>query len=381
VTQVWYPVKSSDINLPGVQPSPLLLSPIEFTPNNDINKVLQEANMLADIQTYINAPILPSSKPFPVLLYNPGGGNARFMSHFVVQQLVSNGFVVFGLEHFGDSPADHLPDGTLLTLDNPPLTNNPFLNLSDPLANYTAVQVIMELNRMYGEREYILLPVNVADNEFVIQKIKELNKQDPFWSSRLNVEKFGALGWSYGGATSIDLLVNNPLVTAAIDLDGQFFGHNKEIMNTEKPFLLFHGDIQPPSGSPGMKEALQFEISVIEQMYEDFYKRSSGTRFRSHVIGTNHGSFSDWLLFDTAQTPGPIRDQILKTSKIIINTTIAFFQRYFLCDLSVDMPTYPSSEVDFSAAFGFDPCGVFTTLKIIKAALKREDTTQTAVLQ
>ncbi|HEX4925712.1 MAG TPA: hypothetical protein VFV50_16580 [Bdellovibrionales bacterium] len=333
--QIWYPAESGSAG----GPAPYVLAPAEFAgPTDDAKKILM-ANALIETGAKLDVPVSKSQARFPVLIYNPGGGNPRFLSSFVALQLASHGYIVAGVEHVGDSMATHLPDGTPLTLDNPPLPPNPSF---DP-QTATAAQWVDQIRSEWAQRDR-LMSVTYGDNLFVLKKLVELHRGHSAFKGRLDLKKIGALGWSFGGAHAAQLLVRQREIKAAVVLDGQMFGPGKTQLATEKPFLLFHGT--HGGDAPGaLGEALKVLNAETESWNVHLVEKSTGPRYRAWVHGTEHGSYSDWrLLF--AYAGGDEREiaKARRHAQIISELTVAFFNKHLLGATS-GLPTYDELEV------------------------------------
>ena len=173
------------------------------------------------------------------------------------------------------------------------------------------------------------------------------------------------LGWSFGGATSVYLSRDDPRVRAAVDLDGQLFGDVEET-GTTRPFLLFHGGVEPEAPPPeegddegvdveekarAQAEAMQELIGIVESNYRSLIDRSTGDRYRVTVDGATHGHFSDLVLFIP---PAPGQLDARRAYEILNVLTLQFFDKYLRGRpaplLEVEGQPFPEARLERHAA-------------------------------
>jgi hypothetical protein len=85
-----------------------------------------------------------------------------------------------------------------------------------------------------------------ADGTFVLDQLEKINREPghPFYR-RLDLDRIGATGWSFGGAAAIQMTRDDRRVKAAVDQDGQLFGDVRE-KGTSRPVMLLHHRGDPP---------------------------------------------------------------------------------------------------------------------------------------
>src|SRR5215813_4098581 len=102
LVRVWYPAEK----VPGKEPAPYVYDVKEF-PEKSVYRRGEgiKTNAITD------APLAAGKSRFPVVVYQPGGGTARFVGTFVTEQLASQGYVVVSVDHAGFSETVLYPDG------------------------------------------------------------------------------------------------------------------------------------------------------------------------------------------------------------------------------------------------------------------------------
>ncbi|MCY3610642.1 MAG: hypothetical protein OXH51_03830 [Gemmatimonadetes bacterium] len=307
--RVWYPAEES-AGAEDQATAVYLADPAEFGDAEDFVAVTHvRTNAIAD------APA--ATGPFPVLVYHHGGGWTRFTSTFTTEELASHGYVVVSVGHNGFNRTQFLPDGTSVTPDT--------LTFPEPTGDLLADAL--------GSWDYLddhHFPQWVADARFVLDQLETLNGAEPF-AGRLDLDRIGMYGWSFGGATSIEASVVDERVKAAIDHDGQLFG-TAPTAGTARPFMLMHGGELPevpPSDDPEVaaanEKALAELMAQVTRTDSALKAASTGDWYDVTIAGTNHGSFSDLVLF-TPAFAGSI--DTARGHEIVNALTVAFFDRY-----------------------------------------------------
>ena len=260
----------------------------------------------------------PEPGPFPVLVYSHGGGWTRFTSTFTTEELASHGYVVVSVGHNGFNKTQFLPDGSSVVLDTLTFPDQTGDMYGDAMAgwDYLDEHVFPEWN---------------ADAAFVLDQLEILNAGGGPLAGRMDLDRIGMYGWSFGGANSIEMSAVDERVKAAIDHDGQLFGV-APTQGTSRPFMLMHGDVvaeTPPFEDPDSiadyNDAFERLMAVVRETDAGLRAASRGDSYDITIAGTNHGSFSDLVLFIPGASPGidPVRGH-----EIINALTLAFFDRY-----------------------------------------------------
>jgi predicted dienelactone hydrolase len=326
--EVWYPADP----VSGATRALYIQTPAEFGPSSPLTA-------LEHVRTNAipAAPVANAERKYPVLIYNHGAGWPRFSATFVTEQLASHGYVVFGVDHPGMDRTVRFSDGTTFTADT---LRGP---VPDPKQDVrtTAAQSMEFLNA-------VGFPIWIEDSRFVLDQVEALNRAPGPFRGRLDLDRIGMLGWSFGGATAIEMLRTDPRVKAAVNHDGRLFGGAMS-EPIARPFILFHhgGDdtaAAPPANRPVIRE----QAALVRGLDSTARARATADWYDITIARTNHGHFSDLPLFmalfqDTTLLAGR------RGHEIISAYTLAFFDQY-LRDrrsplLAVPSPLFP--EVTF----------------------------------
>jgi pimeloyl-ACP methyl ester carboxylesterase len=152
----------------------------------------------------------------PLVFLLHGFGGTRLLHSALAQALASTGFAVITMDHTFESVVVEFPDGSVV----------PSLNDSswDPT--------------IPGRLDH-LQDIRVDDVRFVLSQLENKDvaaKLVPGSPCGFNAERAAVLGHSFGGSTSIKLLMKDSRFVGGLNLDGQQFG---EITDMQQPAVLF----------------------------------------------------------------------------------------------------------------------------------------------
>lgn len=264
IAQAWYPTTGRD--------QPDTVPPIAYIDGTD--RMPSQVSVMpgfmlrryGQIETHAQAlaPLAPSDRPWPVVIFSPGYGAARAVYTGLATRLASRGFVVFALDHPYESAVTQLPDGRLVG------TQELLLPGERDKTRYMARQQA----------------VRVADVRFVIDQLAHPEAlSPPLRGGRIDAAKVAAIGHSFGGAASIAASIEDPRVVAAANIDGTPYGDLPDRVLT-RPFLLLQSD-------------------YAETHHGDFFIKGNGKLlahttapgFRYEIKHANHYSFTDTPFF------------------------------------------------------------------------------------
>jgi len=324
IARVWYPARE----VPGAKTAPYILDANEFSEKSDYRGYAKvKTNSVTD------APLAESKAPFPVLIYEPGGGTQRFVGTFETEQLASHGYVVVAADHPGFSDTVQFPDGSRSQPDQhlAPVPKGPFRD--DVLKNWDWLNLEV-------------FPTWTADASYTIDKVEELNKAaGQIFYRLLDLSRLGMFGWSFGGATAVQMSIDDPRVKAVVDQDGQLFG-SARTKGTSRPLMLMHHGGKDIVDKPEQQPVLDELIAQTESWDRALLEHSTNDWYEVTIAKTQHGHFSDFML----ALPPSCKELDARRGHAIINAyTLAFFDHYLRGEnsdlLKGASPLYP--EVAF----------------------------------
>ncbi|MHC1769443.1 MAG: alpha/beta hydrolase family protein [Verrucomicrobiia bacterium] len=201
-------------------------------------------------------PLSPAPDRFPVIIYSHGlgdqqGRSVRTENTEKVLQLASHGYIVLALEHT-DAYATVLPPGNLIVGRN--------------------------------AWSFNFLKDRLKDVTFLLDHLGELNASDSVFQGRLDLDRLGIMGWSWGGGTSAEALHLEERLKAAVLLDG-YFDSTASVLKSGlvKPFMA----MMNPSGSGD-------NATLFNKTAKDAYQLT--------IRGSTHEMFTDnaWIVTPTA---------------------------------------------------------------------------------
>ncbi|MBT4519419.1 MAG: acetylhydrolase [Halieaceae bacterium] len=165
--------------------------------------------------SHIDAPLIASPARLPVVVMTHGDAGSRYNMETVCEALAASGYLVIAPEHTGNSPyamtgsdpalaheggdptfreamADVLPlldeQGAYGSADTYGQSFTPLSNAPDP------VQALLNLDRSLLQR--------LNDLRATLDELERMNRSGPF-AGRLDLDRIGLIGRSFGGATTL----------------------------------------------------------------------------------------------------------------------------------------------------------------------------------
>jgi len=266
--------------------------------------------------SYWNLPLAAQPRIFPVLIFSPSSGGFRSQNTFEVEELVSRGYIVVGIDHPYSSSRVVFPDGRV--------------TYSIPWVDTASRAAYEESNRKV-ER---MVEDHVSDARFVLDEMERWNQPESgeLLAGRMALSRVGVFGHSFGGALAAGLCLADARVAAGINMDGWTFG-DAETNGIPKPFFFMNsGDGRAPDRAEIQTRPEEARIEGERDLLDWQSMESSLRRFggyRLTILGSDHGNYADLVLFkrpfpmSAPPSPDPYR-----IFEIINAYTLAFFDRY-----------------------------------------------------
>jgi len=272
---------------------------------------------LVKTHSFWDLPAAKQAQTFPVLLFGPSSGGNRDQNTFEVEELVSQGYVVVGMDFPYSCSRVVFPDGRVA--HSLPI----WMDSSTP-ESYRATVAGIEL----------MLQDHVNDARYVLNELERWNRAGSghLLAGRLNLARTGVFGHSFGGALAAALCRADSRVVAGINMDGWLFSE-AEREGVPKPFLYMYSDetwAPDPAVIAGYRGGVRREAdkTLLDWRREaETIKRFGG--YRLHIVGSGHGNYSDIGLF-TRPLPFQSHPRLnnYRAFQIIDAFTLAFFDRY-----------------------------------------------------
>jgi predicted dienelactone hydrolase len=303
LARLWYPAEATT----GKEVARYVLDVNEFPA-----KSIYRRGQNIKTNSVTDAPLAKGNSRFPVLIYQPGGGTARFTATFLAEQLASRGYVTVSVDHPGFSETILFPDGHRFQADT-------------LLAPTEAGNFRDDVLKNWDWLNHDVFPTWTADASYTLDKIAELNRTPgQLLFERLDLSRIGMMGWSFGGAVAIQMSRDDPRVKAAVDHDGQLFGNVRD-KGTPRPFMLMHHGLADKPPKPEQGDVMREMVAMTRAWDRSLVDHSTGDWYEVTISKTQHGHFSDFLLFFPRN---PTELDPRRAHLIITAYTLAFFDEY-----------------------------------------------------
>ncbi|MFF5935485.1 alpha/beta hydrolase family protein [Streptomyces sp. NPDC012508] len=209
--------------------------------------------------SHTGAPVLPGH--WPVLLYSPGGGEARTMGTYLAEELASHGWVVVTVDHPGDASQVEFP------------TERPGRDLVRPTVFFRPPD---------AEQFRTMIDTRLADLRLVLDRLEAL--EGPLGRA-LDLGRVGVYGHSAGGTAAAQALYDDRRIAAAVNLEGYLDQVDGALFpvarnGVDRPLLLL--------GTDGFRDAR------IDRSWGAMLAHPGGRTRRRQLDDAAHQVFTDY---------------------------------------------------------------------------------------
>lgn len=309
ILQFWYPA----VEKPGLKKA-------KYHPHADvfnadvaslfktIPQLLLKRLSTSTTNSFVNAPLSHSETQYPVLLFSHGMDAMRFLNTFQMEELASHGYIVVSVEHTFSATGTVFSDGS-----------------KGGITPYELMEDENFANAMVNKW--------TTDQMFAIDYLEKINNErGNIFFGKLNMEKLGVLGFSFGGAVSANTLVFDNRIKAGVNLDGFYYGNN-HTKGFGQPYMEIRSQPTPPD-KVTETELKMSHLSLERWKYIWFeewdkrlneYVKNKGDFFSYTVNGADHFSFSDLPLI--APFMWLLSPKTSRIHKFTNQYTLAFFDQ------------------------------------------------------
>ncbi|OMF40816.1 lipase [Paenibacillus sp. BGI2013] len=282
---------------------------------------------LDTIPTHVvkGAEVSAAQSKYPVLLFSPGIRSTRFQSMTAIEELVSNGYIVVGIDHPYTSAQVTFSDGDVASYQP-----DPDFPTSKELYQYNIKGI----------------GIRAEDASFVLDTLTQWNSHDPnqLLEGKLDLDSVGIFGHSYGGATTAEALAQDDRFKAGLSLEGGFWG---KVSTTalKQPFMYIMSGGTAKSLDPDATAKDKVFYPEFEPDLDRVMSNSLNDTYYLTVENLFHQSFTDISLispkmFARGMTPEHNVD-------ITRSYALAFFDRYLK---GKEQPLLQGSSAQFPEA-------------------------------
>ncbi|MFC2086115.1 hypothetical protein ACFLQ9_00180 [Bacteroidota bacterium] len=288
-SQVWYPAKINAMDKPEKYiPEAKTYSKL-FAKSQGFIWIPFILNHLDGSKTnsYLNVPILKSDRKFPIIIFSHG--HKQFYKHntIIIEELVSNGYIVLAITHPYDSPCTVNSNNELVIYNSPKINIKEDENITSDVDIATifdrteASDDIDELRELY-KIFYEYFPEDriqennnwLADILYTISELENLNTN--ILNDCVDLNAVGVSGFSFGGGAGGLAAMSSEKIKAGISLDCWQPGHTSESY-FRCPFMFIM--------SEDHKGANDFFLQYSQNLVIDV-----------SIKGTKHTNFSDMAI-------------------------------------------------------------------------------------
>ena len=343
MVQIWYPARSGSplqsSPAPALSPSPLLPQPPRapyvqdgdalakaFSRLTPLPKALFRQLKYVTTHAIASAPMAQDRPNYPVLLFLQGAIGFRQMNTFQVEALVSNGYIVVGIDQPYTAATVVFPNGrevgALPLAQMLPLIRQSFSPAAIPPT-------------LHGRAlEKGIVPYLAQDVSFALNQLAALNQADPnaVLTGRLDLLRVGAFGVSLGGIVGAEACRREPRLKACLFMDAPMpvdvvkSGLQQSAMWITRDAETMRLERRRSGGWP------EAEISDHLTSMRAVFDGMQGAGYFVQVPGLFHINLTDIPYWSPAlrwlRVVGPIDAQ--RAHDIINVYSLAFFNRHLL---------------------------------------------------
>ncbi|MEZ5929880.1 MAG: peptidylprolyl isomerase [Parvularculaceae bacterium] len=306
--------------------------------------------------SYQDAPLEVGATDLPVIFFSHGYTSFLGQNTALMEELASQGYVVYSVNHTFDSADVVMPNGDVLKSDPKLLEYNEESDdeleglikifFGEPMARYEAALHEQQKALANGGRLITSANVWLADRLFVHDTLAE--GAAPEGVSEIvaasDFSKTGEMGMSYGGSTSGAVCMVDRRCAGGVNLDGGDYHYTPFGKNEPAPFMMFYSDFAGMAAYFAKAAGIDLPDGEVHAFNDFSYERPETAGLRSDVYrltvkGATHLGISDFSLFMRR----PLRDVLFgKTpSDEMIAIQRDFVREFFdkhLRGLSNDFP-------------------------------------------
>lgn len=299
MVQIWYPAKV-DPSLPRARyvRNPGALAPLA--------RLLHLPEFIFGPLKYItinaieSAPVANGGSSFPVLICSHGRGGFRQENTWLIEELVSHGYIVAAIDHPYAASGVVFPDGRRATFDT------------------------RMLDRKFVDGK---IPYLAQDAIFTLNQLGTLNQSDPngILTRRLDLQRAGIFGLSLGGEVSAEACRLEPRFRACLVMDVWMPADVVQV-GLKQPTMWLTRDAKTMQLEGWSQADIDETLTTMRAVFESL----PGDGYFVQVPGMFHIDFSDAPFFSPATSwlgvTGPIDGR--RAHGITSAYSLAFFDRH-----------------------------------------------------
>jgi predicted dienelactone hydrolase len=324
MAQVWYPARkgsasSHTLYLPDADAVTTALARLHNFPDFFLTHLKYVTTNAA-----ASVPVADDQPSYPVLIFLEGLTGYRQQNTFQVEELVSHGYIVVGLDQPGAAASVVFPDGHHIA----GLSKTQI----DPLIQQS-LSPAEQAPQLFGQTfKDGIIPYFAQDVSFTLDQLAALNTRDPkgILTGKLDLQHTGMFGISVGGMVGAEACLQDPRLVACLVMDVAMpadvvqKGLRQPSMWMTRPADTMRLERQKAGGWA------EKDIEQTQSTMRAVYTRSPADGYFVQVPGMFHIDFTDLdllsPLFPTIGFSGPIGSQ--RAHEISNAYSVAFFDKH-----------------------------------------------------
>jgi dienelactone hydrolase len=310
LVQLWYPAES-----PGRWP--------RFK-TRVTQRIAARLHAVPTVPATPDAPVaVRNATKFPVVIYFDGWPEDKVQNITLILELASHGFVVASVQY-------------------PALLDRPMTQYSSDAAFERSVELDHARARAHARDAIgILEALSTLDAEATSR-----------FARRLDTQRAGTLGFSFGGAIAAEASRLDPRIRAVVNMDGRHWGDALE-HGVERPYMFICEELAMPTPADiaSTDAVTRYEARLDQVDYSQLAANLQALGgIRVTIAGTAHMNFTDVPLRSPLRRfsgGGPIDAR--RAQQIIQTYVIEFFSRYLVSEqpptLDSPLPQFPEVRV------------------------------------
>lgn len=280
---------------------------------------------LIKTNSYWGAPLLKTEDKYPVILFSGGGGMFSSQNTVQMEELASQGYVVFAVSHPYDDFAAVYADGSIVSVS---AEQSDALSKEDMQAVSAAKKQVSDEKSPAFQRAVIQncklnsedIRAWSVDLRFVADEIEKLNDGNipSIFKGKLDPDNMGIFGHSFGGAAAGEACLQDSRFKAFINLDGTPFGDTVDHVISQ-PFMV-------------MEEGTDGYYKLIPS---NGYAKEQKNFLIVRINGAQHMNFSDLntIVPFAGKALGALgKIDTSRQTKIMNSYIVSFFNKYLKGD-------------------------------------------------
>ncbi len=328
MVQIWYPAKKlASQYAPYVQDVSAVMTAtaqIHSWPDFTLQHIKYVTTQAAE-----SVPVADDKPSYPVLIFLEGLTGFRQQNTFQVEELVSHGYIVVGIDQPGAAATVVFPDGHQIAIGElaaPPVAQMQLL-INQSLSPAELAPLLNGQAMPNG-----IIPYFAQDVGFTLDELASINTSDPkgILTGKMDLEQTGVFGMSLGAMVGAETCLNDPrikaclLEDAAMPADVVSKGLHQPTMFITRPAATIRLERQTAGGWP--------EAAIVQTLttMRAVYTSAQGDGYYVQVPGMYHIDMTDLDLLSPILPligiSGPIGAE--RAHDIVNVYSVAFFDNY-----------------------------------------------------